>query len=456
MLELMLHMALDKANAAVACETSDNVAGAIKAYSESVVLLSQVLSAMHKVSERKQLQDIHDAYRDRLWLLRALDIRTPIHNLNEARPSEPPSQPTDQSVISAAAPRVSTSISTTHDSVIQRRSFLVRGEESLLVFLKRLEQLKPKKKEDDTLPKKSSSLSVQMLDSRNRRSSEIALSTLQHESLATVSRAGSLQRKWSLRESSDTPRRGGSFKRMSWSGFDVEKRRIQSMSIFGKLSVATNSNSKNQQAWSSRRRSIVLRENDCTNHLQMIFAFERSMTRGEYVTERLYIPKNMWYQTNVRLLWIDVKLAACKSLLLGLSRLEHWKRLEDTMTSMVVLNTFEETLEDVQATLAKKLSNKLSKSMERMNDAFITSAKSDDHYRLYLETLQKLFQQTHILEHWQQYYNTSQTYTTLAQKVNKLSELLNLVVIGGFVAHDAAALLGKWLKQTSTSWVDAV
>lgn len=56
--KLILRSALQKANAAVQCDSTNDVLGAINAYKEAILLLERVLSTVEKENDRCRLQEI--------------------------------------------------------------------------------------------------------------------------------------------------------------------------------------------------------------------------------------------------------------------------------------------------------------------------------------------------------------------------------------------------------------
>lgn len=56
--KLILRSALQKANAAVQCDSTNDVLGAINAYKEAILLLERVLSTVDKENDRRRLQEI--------------------------------------------------------------------------------------------------------------------------------------------------------------------------------------------------------------------------------------------------------------------------------------------------------------------------------------------------------------------------------------------------------------
>ncbi|KAI8082651.1 uncharacterized protein B0P05DRAFT_570871 [Gilbertella persicaria] len=245
------------------------------------------------------------------------------------------------------------------------------------------------------------------------------------------------------------------------------------------------------------------------NHLKLLLAIEKSMIEGAHVTQRLYIPKNLWQQPNIRLSSIDIKISACESIINDIARLENWSYLDDLVSSTRLLDHFENSMDQLQNALAKKLkkdsmnaespnssngsvvgssnasihsthsrdsmatigskiennkktqsfmswSTKLTKSVERMNAFSLT--KTEDQFKNYIEALQKLFLKIHVLEHWLDYYCVEKRKSKQPQHdvlIMKLTKICTIItnLIGGFVVRDITVLLAKWLKRGG-SWVN--
>ncbi|KAI8337295.1 hypothetical protein BC941DRAFT_502742 [Chlamydoabsidia padenii] len=90
-------------------------------------------------------------------------------------------------------------------------------------------------------------------------------------------------------------------------------------------------------------------------HLKLIIALEHSMNYGGYITPKLFVPKNLWHQNNIRIPSMDVKMAACESLILDLNRIEKWRNLDDIRGSLRLIESLEEVVDGLQVTLSKKL-----------------------------------------------------------------------------------------------------
>ncbi|KAI8074460.1 hypothetical protein BC940DRAFT_315078 [Gongronella butleri] len=244
-------------------------------------------------------------------------------------------------------------------------------------------------------------------------------------------------------------------------------------------------------------------------HLKLVLALEQSMIQGSYITPNLFIPQNLWQQSNVRLTSMDIKVAACETLMIDLTRIEKWRDLDDIRGSLRLIESLEEVVDNLQVTLSKKLKrdsladqedtasptmmddmtsstmslvsgggpssqasngtsgpgkrhimswgSKLTKSVERMNAFTTLSNKAEDQHRMYIQTLAKLFTKLHILDTWFMHYvnkdrQKNPHYDALLAKLGKVCDGINRVV-GAFVLRDVAILLGKWLKRGG-SWVN--
>ncbi|KAG2226881.1 hypothetical protein INT45_010160 [Circinella minor] len=273
-----------------------------------------------------------------------------------------------------------------------------------------------------------------------------------------------------------------------------------SMDYFGH-----NNNGNNRIGMAYSTDSVMpLENNNQQPPLHLVLSIEKSMDQGAYITPRLYIPKNMWNQPSIRLPHVEIKVAACESLMNDLTKLEQWHKLDDLTGSLKVLEILEDAVESLQANLAKKLKresmnaeqttsspntvmtpqydsstsysssnsstsskksqafmswgSKLSKSVERMNAFSLT--KTEDQYRNYIEVLQRMLIKIHILTDWWNHYiemkkdtgRMSPVCDVVLQRLTRICDVVDIVV-GGFVVRDMAVLLGKWLKRGG-SWVN--
>lgn len=237
--------------------------------------------------------------------------------------------------------------------------------------------------------------------------------------------------------------------------------------------------------------------------LYLIKTLECSMTQGAYLSRRLFVPKKLWYQNNVRLPSLEAKLNAIETVIPLLARLELWAHMTDMSASIRQVDALANMLDTLQNSLSKKLAqlkkghestdfqtsasplamgrrgdresminglkdpgagvvgrkqlsmwgSRLSKTMS------FSSGKSEDLYQHYIDALLKLFQASHVLDTWINHYDTTKKQSSapdaqcekMLQKLRKVCDSLD-TVIGGFVVRDLAILLGKWMKRGST-WV---
>ncbi|KAI9286445.1 hypothetical protein BC943DRAFT_359598 [Umbelopsis sp. AD052] len=228
--------------------------------------------------------------------------------------------------------------------------------------------------------------------------------------------------------------------------------------------------------------------------LSLMRSLELSMTVGCHITQRLYVPKNLWYQPNIRLSSVDVKVSICETLLMSLTRLEAWQRLDDIRGSLAQLVAMENTLENAKVALTRKLGmprsksehslpndepeiyrketqarkhqsiiawgSKFTKSVERMN-AFNLAKSTDDPHQ-YVDTLVRLFRSVHVLDAWLRHYHAllldpSQPHDkkpqldAVVQKIGSICLAMHTTVCS-FVIRDLSVMLGKWVKRGG-GWV---
>ncbi|KAG0237608.1 hypothetical protein BGW42_000435 [Actinomortierella wolfii] len=99
---------------------------------------------------------------------------------------------------------------------------------------------------------------------------------------------------------------------------------------------------------------------------------EQSMTTGGFVTRRMYVPRSVWFQSQVRIPAADPKIAACQGLTTGLNKM--WQQSQRGSLNLMIeagggaegdqeraqllkeLDALEQIANQMQAKLAKKLS----------------------------------------------------------------------------------------------------
>lgn len=227
-----------------------------------------------------------------------------------------------------------------------------------------------------------------------------------------------------------------------------------------------------------------------------------SMINGGRVTSKLYIPMDLWYQTNVRLPATDAKIAACELILVALERMHERDNFKDCTAVENDLKLLEQTLLQIKYTLIKKLgfnisddphssyqmqsssryssyigsliggssgvktsqnastwSSKLTKSVERMKLEASKAIPNGDQNAEYIKALIRLFNMTKVLDKW----NTELLsmvgnekckkpilYERASNTNDRCIRLLKMTVCQ-FVLKDYETLLDKWLKR-SMDW----
>ncbi|KAG0743754.1 hypothetical protein G6F57_008786 [Rhizopus arrhizus] len=474
--KVILRSALQKANAAVQCDSTNDVPGAIHAYKEAIELLDRALNLVEKENDKRRLQEIHNSYSERIrlltltneeeedeedWLLRPDFQKASLRKITSTefrngemitpfilQPSKSTPSPLQlQTSLDGQEFDLDRQVETKHVPSLTLPS--LKKEEVIQTYRARTSSL-------PRIPRSSSMSTVETLDEEQEIHHPIRKKTVDRLSMEDI-----VERKLSAYEQSNTSPSFGYFLK------DQTKDKDD------------------------------LREHQ---NLTLILALEKSMRQGAYITKRLYIPKSLWQQTNVKIPHADTKVSVCDTLRSDITRLESWTYLDDLRSSLKLLEHVETSVETLKNSLSKKLrkegpdrsldnssqtsnnsnssfqsnnntitetgrkasqsfiswGTRLSKSVERMN-AFGLS-KGEDSYKQYVEALEKLFYQVHTLENWSSYYregkrkSSSPQYDTIITKLDNICDIINTVV-GGFVIRDITILLAKWLKRGS-SWVN--
>ncbi|CAG8496595.1 10006_t:CDS:2 [Scutellospora calospora] len=200
---------------------------------------------------------------------------------------------------------------------------------------------------------------------------------------------------------------------------------------------------------------------------------ERTMTTGGYLTQKLYIPRNLWLQGHAKLTAIDAKVSSCDVVLNCLVRLS--KTSVDDMDVLVkVLEGIEPIIEGLQNSLARKLSyvettngkgrqstsslmnwgSKLSRGLDKMgiSNATIRSEEANE----YVDVLLKVFQNVDVVEKYIRHfcsmkapYNTN--HSKIVTRLYKFSDYFGNVLCR-FVMKDLGILADKYIKKGS-HWI---
>ncbi|KAK9696375.1 hypothetical protein K7432_012504 [Basidiobolus ranarum] len=211
--------------------------------------------------------------------------------------------------------------------------------------------------------------------------------------------------------------------------------------------------------------------------------FERSMVSGGFISNKMYIPRSLWYQSGARLSAIEAKISACELITATLYNMAlslgqnipptsttpatHFKEL-DIVILLKELESFDTVLYSVQNNLAKKLSfiesikksqssflslgNRITKSLERMT----TSRDKIDDVSLYIDVLIKLFQTCQILDHWIKQFHAMSPGELQAQALTRLARVSDFMntVICAFVMRDLTVLMAKYMKRCKEWLID--
>ncbi|CAO3702410.1 unnamed protein product [Rhizopus stolonifer] len=463
--KLILRSALQKANAAVQCDSTNNVSGAVCAYKEAVELLDKALSLVDRENDKRRLQEIHDSYSERIQLLTEQDDDWIVNPVSFQK---------------ASLRKITSTEFKNNDRV------------SLIVQASRSTPLQPNFDGYDLEQVKTKHVPSLTLPSLKKEEPVTHTYRARTSSLPRVPRSSSMSTVETVEEEEPTEIKKTNKK-------TVERLSLDSLVEKKSLAYEHNTSPSFSHFLKDQTQSTEIMKED--QKLSLILALEKSMQKGAYITESLYIPKSFWQQSNVKLSHVDIKISVCDTMRGDIARLENWIYLDDLRSSLKLLEHVETSVEGLKNNLSKKLKKdgsdksldsssqlssgsssvnsnqtntsktesgrkasqsfmawgtRLSKSVERMN-AFGLS-KGDDNYKHYIEALEKLFHKVHILENWQNFYregkrNSSDSqYDAIITKLDVICSVINTVV-GGFVIRDMTVLLAKWLKRGS-SWVN--
>ncbi|GAA5816842.1 hypothetical protein MFLAVUS_010376 [Mucor flavus] len=583
--KLILRSALQKANAAVQCDSTNDVLGAINAYKEAILLLERVLSTVDKENDRRRLQEIHDSYSERIRLLSTIT--------SKLESEEEWNKPTSNNKYSATKMvrkmTSSSSIEGNHwqnsppssssSSSSSSVGFVSTQKEKLPVSPPILQLQTSKSTPTTNNNKRITPEPVTPIITRPPRHSSRIIKSSNRSSISSISsvessesssiveqptmalpslkdtpipikksvfrtrtsslpksplmqRSSSMSTVETLLDDNDDDQDNNSTHTTGTTPIIINRPIISRPSVNGSLGSMRKkaANRLSMDGFVSKKTpsyGFILKDQintdleylvdkedeiiDDGGHLKLILALEKSMLEGAHITQKLYIPKNLWQQPNIKLSSMDVKVSACESLLNEIARLEKWSYLDDLTSSTKLLDNFEHTVDHLQTSLSKKLKReshvesssnssassingsyqvkstsmihsnsrdsmstisrmdsgkktqsfmswgtKLTKSVERMNAFSLT--KTEDQFKHYIEVLQKLFTRLHILENWLKHYHIEKRrsrqpqHDVLIMKLVRVCTVIN-TVIGGFVVSDVTVLLAKWLKRGG-SWVN--
>ncbi|KAF7729246.1 hypothetical protein EC973_004776 [Apophysomyces ossiformis] len=220
------------------------------------------------------------------------------------------------------------------------------------------------------------------------------------------------------------------------------------------------------------------------NYFDLMDRLRQSMKEGGFVTRRLHIPKEFWFQSGVRLPALDAKIETCRLLLIALKPMKARTDFDNMSSAYTELSGLERILEQIHYSFSKKLgitrtsdedtgattisdstqprksshtiaiwSSKLSKSVERMK--LESSKSSDDQYNTYIYTLVELLDLVQLLDHWHTHYvsildQASPDKTMLCKRIIQTTQMCSdslSRIVCGFLMRDFSRLLNKWIKK---------
>ncbi|KAI9248966.1 hypothetical protein EDC94DRAFT_528044 [Helicostylum pulchrum] len=395
--KLILRSALQKANAAVQCDSTNDVLGAINAYREAILLLERVLSTVDKENDRRRLQEIHDSYSERIRLLSTITSKLEseeewnkptsnnkysatkmVRKMTSSSSIEgnhwqnsPPSSSSSSSSSSVGSNRSSiSSISSVESSesssiVEQPTMALPSLKDTPIPIKKSVFRTRTSSLPKSPLMQRSSSMSTveTLLDDNDDQDNDST-----HTAATTIIINRPIISRPSVNGSLGSMRKKAA-NRLSMDGFASKK--TPSYGFILKDQISTD-----MEYLIDKEDEII----DDGGHLKLILALEKSMLEGAHITQKLYIPKNLWQQPNIKLSSMDVKVSACESLLNEIARLEKWSYLDDLISSTKLLDNFEHSVDHLQTSLSKKLKREIkSTSMIHSNsrDSMSTISRMD-------------------------------------------------------------------------------
>lgn len=196
----------------------------------------------------------------------------------------------------------------------------------------------------------------------------------------------------------------------------------------------------------------------------MMRLLAQTMTRGGYMTPKLYVPRNVWFQLGAKFTAIEAKFTACETVLIYLLKLKDEDITDKNMLAKQ-LEEFCQQLDTVQNALARKLryineiksdkqvtklaqvGNIISKSVERLQ-ANVMKLRIDDD-SAYIELLIKIFETSQFLEQWMTKFDNE---PVIISKLKRISEFFYSVMCT-FVIRDFNILLERYMKKTRQSFV---
>lgn len=189
----------------------------------------------------------------------------------------------------------------------------------------------------------------------------------------------------------------------------------------------------------------------------------QTMTRGGYMTAKLYVPKNVWFQLGAKFTAIETKFTSCETILIYLQKI---KDVDMGDTNMITkeLEEFCQQLDQIQNSLARKLrfineikgketklaqmGSKITKSMERLQANVMRLRIDDD--AAYIELLVEIFEISQVFPQWLTRFENE---PVILGKLKRVSDFFYSVLCA-FVIRDFNMLLERYMKKTRHAFVN--
>ncbi|CEG69657.1 hypothetical protein RMATCC62417_05696 [Rhizopus microsporus] len=376
----ILRSALQKANVAVQCDSTNDVLGAVHAYTEAIELLEKVLNLIEKDNDKKRLQEIHDSYSERIRLLTAIVIEE--GKEKEIQPIEKgddeDSEDSEDSEVSdddwetkptlqKATVRKIISTEFNRNMTTSSSSFSMHSSKSTPTTQQQQQQSHADNEDYDLDSDiEAKQMPAMTLPSLKKKEEELSPSSpatptaiayirpyrTRTSSLPKVPRSSSMSTVESLDEEQQPTK-----VRTSAIG-SMRKKTVNRLSVEGLVGrkSAGYTHSTGSPSFGHFLKDQTQDTEEVKEHqqLKLLLALEKSMQQGAYVTKKLYIPKSLWQQHNVKLSFVDIKISACETLANDLHRLENWAYLDDLLSSLRLLEHVETSVESLKTNLSKK------------------------------------------------------------------------------------------------------
>eukprot|EP01137_Pigoraptor_chileana_P031322 Opistho-2@18995 len=201
----------------------------------------------------------------------------------------------------------------------------------------------------------------------------------------------------------------------------------------------------------------------------------RTMVTGGYMTPKIYVPRQVWFQTGVKLSSVSAKFMCCDTVLLYLLKLEKenirekggWNQLERELDELCgVLDKLQNNLShklnfiaEVAVPQAERqsqsgvtkgildFSHGVLKSVSRAKHNIIKEKVADD--SKYIDTLIRLLEKGQVIEEWLVFFESQEpgSCENVVGHLRRISDFF-YTVLCAFVMRDFGVLLKRYLRKT--------